>query len=375
MRKKILLGCYKVPGYGGASTASYTLFHMMQGQGLDVSYMNLILREDVEYFRDAFGDSFGNPRSLAEVQNCVLNGPLFYPHAELADLIHDISPGIVLATGWIAALLMKRAAPEKRVIFITSGCQQMKDLIEEGTARDFVSLDGSIRRPISQPLFRSEPEWSKLEREAVLISDQIITHSDIVRSLFRDFFPSQIGKIHSEVVWFAEWIYHNALQFSRLQKPFGERDVDLLFIANTWRRPEKNYGLVKKIVSRCKGVSAHIVGEVEERCLNAEYHGFLARREDLFSLMGRAKTVVCPSLFDAAPGILFEASAMGCNLVASKNCGNWKICHEQLLVEPCALEDFQEKISRALSRRYEDHIHHFVGIGAYDRLLDALMAA
>ena len=30
---------------------------------------------------------------------------------------------------------------------------------------------------------------------------------------------------------------------------------------------------------------------------------------------------------DAAPGILFEGAVMGCNLVASKNCGNWEVCH------------------------------------------------
>jgi len=51
----------------------------------------------------------------------------------------------------------------------------------------------------------------------------------------------------------------------------------------------------------------------------------------VFRLMGNAKTIVSTSRYDAAPGILFEGSVMGCNLVASRNCGNWKICHTELL--------------------------------------------
>ena len=30
MKRKALIGCYEIPGYGGASTSSYKLFEIMQ---------------------------------------------------------------------------------------------------------------------------------------------------------------------------------------------------------------------------------------------------------------------------------------------------------------------------------------------------------
>ena len=113
-------------------------------------------------------------------------------------------------------------------------------------------------------------------------------------------------------------------------------------------------------------------GEVGDRSASAAYHGFVASPNELFRLLGRAKTVVCPSLFDAAPGILFQASAMECNVIASKNCGNWRICSQELLVEPFELDTFVEKIFLSLEKRYPDHVDHFVGNWAYGKLLDAL---
>ena len=129
MTKKILLGCYEVPGYGGANTACHNLFQLMQADGLDVTYLNLIDDQDADYFKYVFGENFGNPKCLAGVCNCVLNGPLFHPHSELTDIINTLSPGLLIGVDYIAALLMKKAAPQLPLIFLTSGCEQAQYLI------------------------------------------------------------------------------------------------------------------------------------------------------------------------------------------------------------------------------------------------------
>ncbi len=371
MGKKILIGCYEIPGYGGAGTASYELFEIMKDDGLDVCYLNIIDEEDADYFRYVYGENFGNPKCLDHVYNCILNRPLFYPHPkhpELVDLVNDLSPDILVGIGYIAALLMKQAAPVKRLMFLTSGCNQAQNYIVRKQAKDLVALNEFIHRTKGRPILSHARE-----KEAVEISDLIITHSDITMFLYQCFFPSQVGKVYSDVIWFAEWIYKGALDYSKLKKTFSERDIDILFIASMWSRPVKNYKLVKKIVSRCKSLKIHIVGEVEEKFDNAKYHGLITRREDLFSLLGRAKSVVCPSLFDAAPGTLFEASAMGCNIIASKNCGNWRNCNEQLLVDPFNLNNFLEKIHLSLSKKYEDNIDYFLKTYSYKKLVDTIL--
>ncbi|MGH7801671.1 MAG: glycosyltransferase [Thermodesulfobacteriota bacterium] len=399
MSKRILLGCFEPPGYGGAATAAYKLFEMMQDDGFDVCYLNLIEEQDADYFRYVFGENLGNPKGLHNVYSCSLNGPNYIPHQELVDLINYMSPDILVGIGWIAALLMKRAAPEKRSIFLTSGCELVKDNISIGKVKDFISLNESIRRSKRKPALALhyadydgwklfEPAFSQrqthpvyngalpasyFEKEAARISNLIVTHSDTIRFLYQYLFPSYIEKVYPDVIWFAEWIHKDALNYSGLQKPFYERDIDILFIASAWSRPEKNYKLVNEIVSRCNGLNIHIVGEVEEKLTNAEHHGLVTKREELFGLLGRAKTVVCPSLFDTAPGILFEASTIGCNIIASKNCGNWQICNETLLVDPFKLDNFLEKIQLSLQKKYEDNMEYFIKTDSYKNLLDTIL--
>src|SRR5262245_54754460 len=107
MAKRIVFGCYEIPGYGGAATASYQLFQTMQQDDFDVHYVNLIDEQDAAYFSYAFGSTYGNPLSIDHVHNCVLAGPLYSQHPELSDLIKDIAPDLMIGVDFIAALLMK----------------------------------------------------------------------------------------------------------------------------------------------------------------------------------------------------------------------------------------------------------------------------
>src|SRR5206468_1730768 len=102
----------------------------------------------------------------------------------------------------------------------------------------------------------------------------------------------------------------------------------------------------------------------------AVHHGFIADRAILFELMGRARTVVSASAIDAAPGVLFEASALGCNVVASPNCGNAHLCHPDLLVERADAPSFIRAIRASLQRKYPDNAAAFRGANPTQRLLD-----
>jgi glycosyltransferase involved in cell wall biosynthesis len=368
MNRKILFGCYEVPGYGGANTATYQLFQLMREDKFEAFYLNIIDEQDADYYRYVFGDNYGNPRSLAHVYNCILNGSLYGSHPELTALIRELSPDVLIGVDFIAALLMKQAYSEKKLIFLTAGCQQVKDSVIGGKVRDVMTQNKMMERTLAIP----DTPCSE-EQKAVDISDLIITHSDMTLSLYRYFFPYYTGKIYPRVIWFGEWIYREALNYARLVQPFSRRDIDVLFIASSWGRPEKNYQLVKKIVSQLKSLKIHIVGEVEAKLPGVTHHGFVTDRGKLFDLMGRAKTVASPSLYDAAPGILFEASAMGCNVVASKNCGNWKICNDQLLIDPFTFDQFLQKIRLSLSKKFDDNMGFFLETESYRNLTETAL--
>jgi hypothetical protein len=61
---------------------------------------------------------------------------------------------------------------------------------------------------------------------------------------------------------------------------------------------------------------------------------------------------------------------MGCNVIASPNCGNWQLCNEQLLADRCSPEAFLSKIKLSLAEPYKDNQEHFRG--GYEDLVDTL---
>ena len=356
---RIVFGCFEVPGWGGLTTATYRLFQTMLSDGLDVHYVNLILDEELPRFQSILGTGCENPRGLPNVHSCIVRGALHEPHPEIAALLEGLSPDRVVGVGDISSLLMKKADPERELVFLTAGCMQVNRDIP--FTEQLAALNGSAPPPT---------DWK--EREAMGISDLVLTHSPFIRDLYRRFYPDQQGKIHPEVFWFAEWICEDAAEYSYAALPFEERDIDALFVASSWLRKEKNPALLAEIASRLDGLSIHIVGEFDEAIPSAAHHGFVGTREELFRLMGRSKTVVSPSLFDAAPGILFEGSVMGSNVVASKNCGNWELCNEQLLINDYGADAFAEAIVRASTTKFEDNLKRFLTPSSYESLKSVL---
>lgn len=363
--ERILLACYDAPGWGGAATVAYLLFERMQRDGFDVAYLSLIGARDGAFLRSRFGDQFANPRSLHNVHTCTLDDPLWRSHDAVADLVAALSPDILVGYGFIAAWLVRQAAAGVPVVFLPAGSRALQQLIEEGAVGDFMGFQRSVGRGLTFLVSHRDRE-----RQIVETCDLIVTHSPIVQFAFAHFFPTSVGKIYANLISVADFVYAEAEAFSACKRPFAQRDIDVICIANSWRRPIKNFALVQKIAARCAGLSVHIVGEVDQPPATVHSHGVVARRADVYALLGRSKTIVCPSLLDAAPGVLFEASAMGCNVVASPDCGNWQLCNEQPLAPRCTQDAFLGKIELAMADVYPDNRDHFYG--GYADLVDTL---
>jgi glycosyltransferase involved in cell wall biosynthesis len=358
---RIVFGCFEVPGWGGLTTATYRLFETMLSEGLDVHYVNLILAEDLARFQEILGPACENPRALPNVRSCYLRAALHEPHPELTALIETLVPDRLVGVGDIASYLMKRATPTRELIFLTAGCMQVSTVVP--FAEQLAAMNASG--------IQATPDWK--EREAVAMSDLVLTHSPLIQDLYRRFYPDHARRIHPTVFWFAEWIKQEAAEYSSLAVPFEERDIDALFIASSWLRKEKNFGIVEDIAKQVCELSVHVVGEFAQPIPFAAHHGFVGTRADLFRIMGRARTVVCPSSFDAAPGILFEASVMGCNIVTSKNCGNWQLCNDQLLVRDYTADAFASAIRRAREAKFADNMYLFADRSSYMSLKNILL--
>ena len=366
-QQKILLACYEVPGWGGASTATYQLFEMLQADHIDLTLVNIIGQHDSAYFRYRFGDDMGNPRKLLNVHNCQLFGNNYQYHAQLHELINDINPDVMVGVGWPAAYILKAADSTRKIVYITTGCGWMG--LYAGKKRGN-NLQSVTQNELLNP--RMITRKDALEERTIAMSDLVVAHSDINLLLYRTLYPGHAGKMYERVVWFSEWIYQEALQYQALGKLFEHREIDVLFVANDWSRRVKNFWLVKKLIKRLHGLNIHIVGELPEPLGGATHHDFIATRESLFALMANTRVVVSASAYDAAPGILFEAAAMGCNIVTSKNCGNWQICHPELLADRASAGSFAPRIQLATTRYYPNNIARFNEKRSYDDLKNLL---
>ena len=346
----MLLGAYEVPGYGGAATTGYQLFERLLADGsLRPSWVNLMGEADAEYFRFALGEGAGNPGGHPGVHDARLAAPLYGPQPALAALVAELDPDVVMAKGHVAAWLLGRAAPGRPLIFVTTGSRSVKQALAKGQLVDAVTLRQVLDAgaPLPFPLQR-------FEREAVERADLIVTHSTLVRDLYARMFPGARGKLHPVVAWDVPGLGEaRATAPPAAVRPWAERDIRWMAVASSWTRPEKNLPLLRDLVERRGGPAVHVVGELPDELPGAVCHGLLPA-DELAALLGRARVLVCPSAFDATPGILFEASLAGCNLVASRNCGAHAVCAPSLLAEPPQLEGYLAALDRALAKREID---------------------
>ena len=350
MSPRFLFGGTEVASLGGASTALYDLFQRFLKDGHDAHLVNILESQDAAFFQYTFEGSLGNPSGVANVSVCWLTDDPMAPQPALREIVERLNPDVLVGFGYYASMLFKQAAPERRTVFVTGSCQQAQDYIMSGRAEDAIALGQWLAGRAAAPRLLHPGERIAMDRV-----DLVVTHSPQTRSMIQWFFPSSMGKIYPDVISFAEWICDGALPWRDQARPFDDRDIDVLFIATDWDRPVKNYPLVEAIANQLGSRSVHIVGDVPHPTPHATHHGFLESRDTVFDLLGRARAVVSPSLIDAAPGILWEGSVLGCNVVASKNCGNWELCHPDLLVDPFGLESFVTCIRRALTRKFDDN--------------------
>jgi glycosyltransferase involved in cell wall biosynthesis len=345
---RLLFASSEVAGSGGSATAAYDLFRVALWRGYDAQFVVLLDDGDAAWSERVFGRQPANPAGLPNVHVVPVPASHRPPNPSLEQFIAGLRPDVMAGFGHIASRRLKEAAPHLPTAFITGSCRQAQDYVTSGMVSDAMELRRRLddRTLIPRPVHPGEVT-------AVDRCDLVITHSPQTFEMMSTFFPGHAGKIWPGIVSFADWIGERARAALPLARPFDERDVDLLFVASNWNRREKNYALVDQLSRRLAGGAAiHVVGDVPYRLPGVTHHGFVGDRDQVFTLIGRSRCVACPSLIDAAPGILYEAIVLGANVVATPNCGNVHVCHPEVLAPSVEVRAFVECVGRAMKRSY-----------------------
>ncbi len=365
-RRRILIVCHGVLGTGGGSTSACALYRAMLEDGLDARYLTLIEEQDEFYFRYVCGPEFANPDRLPGTSCCVLRGPLDADRPELAAALSAIAPEVVLAVGDQAAILASRHGTGAPVVLYLTGADEI-----EGRRRlhPGQGLAEAVRGATAGRARTPHPCWPP---EAARAAYLIVAPSEAARAVYAADFPAFAGKIHPRAVWPVEWLGRDVARFASSRRPWSERDIDAVLVANRWSRPLKNFRLARRLVARSKARSMVVVGEGQDRRLGASSRRLLPARAEYLGLLGRAKTLVCPSTFEASATPLYEAAAMGCNLVASADCGNVALCHGELVAAPDDAASFAAKLELAVRGPRESRLAELARAESYLDLIETI---
>ncbi|MFC2054354.1 hypothetical protein ACFLV7_08690 [Chloroflexota bacterium] len=368
---RLLISCYEPKGYGGAATIAYEMCRAFQQMGVEAGYLNIISDFDADYFRFKYGANFANPEKLGNVFTSFVDSEQYStPQLAVISGVAKFKPDVILACGYIAALALKISVPEIPLVYLTTGCKQAQIYLQKDEDLDAISLYSDLLNLDWPPKI-----YDHDEKQASELADLIITHSDQTKQFYHAFFSQVEGKIHNRVFWLAHGIIRHVRKYQASSKPFFNRNIDLLFVSSDWCRTEKNYPFVAAIAAGLPDANIHIVGEIPYAITGVSNHATIPDFKTLYELMGNSKTIVSPSRLDPAPGILFEGAVMGCNIVASRNCGNWRLCNPNLVVEDFTPQHFIEKIKTSLTDKLPDGLAEIEAATDIAELLELLKLA
>jgi len=350
----ILIACDQIPYCGGANTRAYNLFGILSNRFDDMAFLNILDEKKVKYYEKHYSKSnLGNPDNLKDVFNVVVSPEKPEGFLNLKRFLYKLNPIAVLCVNRFSALYIKKIRPDLKVLFFPSSCRKIIDNLNAVKS----SYDAE-KKLLSDNLKLDDDNYE--EREAVKLSDSIIFHSESVKIFYEYFYPEYRGKMHSELVYNVPFILEKLYKKKIKGIPFHKRKIDLTFVASRWDRPEKNYEMVKKIAKSFDGLKISVVGECEEKQKNISYYGLIEDYPKVLSLMADSKVLISTSLYDASPNVLFEAAFLNCNIVASRNCGNRRLCHSDLLVSSYTLNNYISCIEKALKKPYKSNLDIFL---------------
>ena len=333
----------------------------------------------VPFYRNTFGDQWWNPEGLPDV-HVRLRNVRGHDEEKALTAFLDADPEVLITKQVHLMALLEGSLPETTRWWLPSSCQAFALAWRRG---EVGSLSAGLERLDelfpngARPSRREYPgeRWSADERRhGIEAADRVTCNSLATEAMFRASYPEHVSKIEALPEWFAAVVKAGLERSGQVGRPFGERSIDLLFVASRWDRGEKNLELTEALIDeyacRC---SVHLAGHGPLTYSKVFTHGPVGRSE-ILSLMADARVLVVPSLLDSAPSVVYEGLGLGCNVVASRNCGNWGVCAPELLVENASPAGFIRAIDRARERPYEGRLEAMTAEWPTARLVEPLLA-
>jgi hypothetical protein len=235
----------------------------------------------------------------------------------------------------VAPQKMRQIFPLSKVIYLVAGAPIHTYWAEFNTNISFVKYKKNfINREITK---KDAIKTNRMnffgrimnERKAIQICDEILTNSNMTRDIILHNYKDYIFKLHNKN------INTSNLKFDYptiSQQDFDKKDIDIIFAVTNHIRKGKGSEIMNKIITNnnMNNLTKVVIGDKFKEVFNVnkiKNCSFLNKlsQSELFSYLKRSKILIIPSIGDASPNILYEGLHLGCNILITKNCGNYEL--------------------------------------------------
>tara|TARA_B100000902_G_scaffold399844_1_gene472953 strand:- start:1846 stop:2988 length:1143 start_codon:yes stop_codon:yes gene_type:complete len=360
---KILLSSTQYPGNGGAATNLYKLNKYLLSKNIKVYCVFFLCNKEDTTKINIDPDKLGNVSFIRCFwkdgnlldYNKKTNQYIKYSDDYISNFKNKIidyldgEPDVIYAKNYLAPITCKKLFPKSKIYYLVSGVfytSMLNNIYDELTsAQKILNNFDYYKKKINE--CKNLTTFTNIEQEIYTLKmvDGVIYNSKLTNDLMN--------------LYYKEHIKENKIINTSLLKPinnncenFMSREYDLIFVCSNFGRKIKNSLFVKELLldERLSDINKIIIGDGDLfNNLNIKNLTILKQQSNSIVLdyMKNSKLLILPSLFDSSPNTVYEALEYGCNVIISKNVGNYNIFNSDSVCED--IYDKDEWINKILN--------------------------
>lgn len=353
----IIISSTQFPGYGGSATNCYNLHKFLIKLGFTNTHCVFFVhnkfcsKENFNY----------NPENIKNVT--------FFNRSNLSDdtkktIIKSMGtlPSILLCKNYWSCNYLGELFPNSSNVYLVSGSANMTNYIkkEEVTFNQVINDEACLEK------LRSNNH--AVEEKAINISDYILCNSINSNTIMKKTYPANSNKIFN---LFTTYISSFVGMCKYNIKENNERYYDLAYIVSNFTRTIKGPNLVCNLLQKLNKTPVKkilIVGDENKELNFPKFEGIeytisnKIENKNVLKVLYNTKLLIMPSLYEACPNIIHEASIMGANVILSKNVGSWEVFSEKSAINNYHdVDEWIDKITYLLNNKYilkNDHVEN-----------------
>ena len=340
---KILIVSSDLPYIGGAGTNSYNIIKSLRKINRYKIYGLFITNIE--------GDE--DPEKLNFIYKVKIDDNIDFNLKNIKNTLGKID--IIIIKNYKSFVFIDKIFLNTKKIFIISGLRhftheiESKSLNSEELIKIYKGIDKNIDYDFDNTYEFVLKNDLYLENYVFNKSCKLISNSEITKNILKKNLNIDSTFINTTFINF---------NLSRDIISFNDRKYDLIFICYDLSRKLKNYDLVYKILNTNKLDNINIIIIVKTQNIikilkpNIKYLDYVDNKI-LLEYIKNTKTILIPSMFDSNPNTLKEALSFKCNIITSKNVGNYDILNKNLIINDFySINEWIDKIILSIEKEY-----------------------